>query len=141
MLQVKKAINIGLFFGAFAYITVAHQVAAITVTTPISADDPLIKPAVDNVLAGIDDAAGNTVDVVDNMRNNVRTATMQSQSTIDMSQKAVDHFTQLPMQQYVMPMMQNVLMIPIMKSLASEGNSKGLVNVFAPAEFQPPVTP
>ena len=143
MLQVKKVINIGLFFYAFAYITVAHQVAAITVITPISATDPLIAPAVKKVFEEtIVDPQGKTINLVGSMRDKVRTATMKSQSIIDMSPKAIDHFTQLPMQQYVMPMMQDVFMMPIMKSLSDIDNTDGLVNVFAPAEFQPPpVTP
>lgn len=130
MLLVKKAINVGLFLGAFAYIAVAHQVAAITLATPISATDPLIAATVNTVVGSSD---------VGLMRNNVRQTTMGIQSKIDTSQAAVDAFEQLPMQQIVMPMMQQAIMIPIMESLSDVTNTDGLVYVFAPDQF--PVAP
>ena len=128
MLQVKKIIKIGLFLGAFTYIAVAHQVVAITITTPVSATDPLIAPAVGTVVGSASVVA---------MRNNVRNSVMGTQSAIDTSPEAIENLTQLPMQSIMVPLMQDVIMVEIMGSLSDVTNADGLVPIFAPDIFTP----
>ena len=123
MLHVQQSVKYGLFLAAFACLAIVHQAAAITITTPLSASDPLIAGSVTNVV-------GST-ELVD-MRNNVRTSVMTTQSTIDTTAAVGD---QLPMQAIMIPLMQASIMPELMASLSDSANTDGLVHVFAPAEF------
>lgn len=123
MLHAQRSIKYGLFLAAFACSAITHQAAAITITTPLSANDPLIAGSVTN-------AVGSS-ELVD-MRNNVRDSVMLTQSTIDTT-AAVG--SQLPMQAIMIPLMQESIMPELMTSLSDPANADGLVHVFAPAEF------
>ncbi|MCI5212128.1 MAG: hypothetical protein D3910_25865 [Candidatus Electrothrix sp. ATG2] len=125
MLHVKKAVHYGLLLAALGYVAIAHQeAAAITITTPLSATDPLIATPVSTVVG---DASVVT------MRNNVRDSVMLTQSTVDSAAAVGD---QLPMQSIMIPVMQGAIMPELMGSLSDVNNPDGLVHVFAPAVFQ-----
>lgn len=125
MLHVKKAVHYGLLLATLGYVVLAHQEAsAITITTPLSATDPLISASVSTVTSSA---------AVLEMRNNVRTSVMTTQSTIDTNAAVGD---QLPMQAVMIPIMQAAIMPELMASLSDVNNPDGLAHVFAPAEFQ-----
>ncbi len=130
---LKKSVNfMGLLVILGGATFVGQAIAALTISDPIAASDALVA----STIADIETSA----DLVD-MRNEVRTDRMISQSTIYPDNPLGE---QLPMQSIMIPLMQEAIMMPMMESLSNVYNGDGLVYVFAPTfegEASVPVIP
>ena len=123
MLLAKKALHLGLLLVVLAPTVLVNQaMAAIVIEIPVSASNKLIGSSVTEALTSTE---------LDEMKAYVAATTVQAQSTITYNQ-TTGKANPRPMESILRPLMQKVIMYPMMESLADPTNPDGAVYLFAP---------
>lgn len=102
----------------------ANQVLAIDIAIPVSASDPLISGAVNQVVGHADVLA---------IKNNMRNQVIDTQSQMD--PKPMESVLQPLMQTSMMTQIKDQVMPQVMASLSDRNNPDGMVALFAPPVF------